>query len=137
MRKLFILSVVLGLTACDNDADLKQCVAYIEENTQLMFNDDGTYGIGIIREVNEHTADGLRASVRFYKKAFPVSMQDAKSISNNWDSYDMKLYSVADGISEHEKDACDVQARLKKYIIENGLNEIWHFNADGTPYEGS
>ncbi len=124
MKKFLVLPLLLGLCACDNGQDVKQCIGWIGENTVWM--DDS---VAYMRDVNTHSADGM--SVVFKRAWFTIPVADAIQITENWNPENRRGYTLTDGVQEHEKDACEVKARLQKYISDKG---ILHLNADGTLY---
>ena len=67
-------------------------------------------------------------SIRAYGCGVDVKIptEDAIAISKNWDPNNFKIYShfyKSPTVEEHEKDACDVLERLKKYVSDKGYDK--------------
>ncbi|MBP5485803.1 MAG: hypothetical protein J6Y07_03805 [Alphaproteobacteria bacterium] len=54
-------------------------------------------------------------------KEFPLSPQDALSLSRNWDYSNLKRYSNDGKLEDYEKDACEVLDKINKFIADHDL----------------
>lgn len=60
--------------------------------------------------------------INYGTHSLDIYEKDALSISKNWDYNNMKLYKNDGKLEEHEKDACEVLGRLKKFIHDTGMD---------------
>ncbi len=72
-----------------------------------------------IQKIDPESRSGESISIK-------IPTEDAIAISKNWDPNNFKPYLNSEKsptVEEHEKDACDVLARLKTYIADKGYDK--------------
>ena len=104
----------------------EQC---IEDIDRLVFVSDDNNGIFVNQHVNKWDSrqmQSLHLDPEQDVWEIKIPTEDAMAISKNWDPKNFKTYLNSDKsptVEEHEKDACDVLARLKTYMADKGYDK--------------
>lgn len=105
---------------------IEQCISDIDSLTR-QYNKD----VFIYRDVVKWESRGMQKlnEQSYYSKVsvdIKIPTDDAIAISENWNPKNFKGYTLFNDetpVDEHEKDACDVLARLKTYIAKKGYDK--------------
>ncbi|MDR1071131.1 MAG: hypothetical protein LBL21_00605 [Rickettsiales bacterium] len=99
---LMVVLMAAALGACGKKETAEDCIAWIYDNAAVYITSPSSVVLEL--KANED-------------RWVEINKETALSLSKNWTlDENMKYYTKDDVVMEHEKDACEVKAKIRKFL---------------------